>query len=279
MNEGDALPIDEISGPVFKQFQQLIFDQAGITLSEAKKRLVVGRLAKRLRHHELDCYGDYFQRMISGQLGSQELQLVIDQLTTNETHFFREQAHFDFLRDQLLSQQGKGSGFRVWSAASSSGEEAYSIAMVLHDTLGKGAWDVFGSDINSEILAKATSALYPMGSADEIPERFLKRYCLKGVRAQAGTFMINNEIKQNVRFSKVNLNAPLPDIGQFDLIFLRNVMIYFSMSTKQSVVARMLPKLKPGGYFIVGHSESLNGVTDQLQSIRPTIYRKPTVSA
>ncbi len=264
---------------MFKQFQQLIFDQAGITLSEAKKRLVVGRLAKRLRHHELDCYGDYFQRMISGQLGSQELQLVIDQLTTNETHFFREQAHFDFLRDQLLSQQGKGSGFRVWSAASSSGEEAYSTAMVLHDTLGKGAWDVFGSDINSEILAKATSALYPMGSADEIPELFLKRYCLKGVRAQAGTFMISNEIKQHVRFSKVNLNAPLPDIGQFDLIFLRNVMIYFSMSTKQSVVARMLPKLKPGGYFIVGHSESLNGVTDQLQSIRPTIYRKPTESA
>ncbi len=270
---------DVISQPVFEQFQRLIFDQAGISLSEAKKRLVVGRLAKRLRHHGLDCYGDYFQRMISGQLGSQELQLVIDQLTTNETHFFREQAHFDFMRDELLPQVGPGRSYRVWSAASSSGEEAYSIAMVLHDTLGEGSWDVFGSDINREILAKATSAHYPMDSAHEIPEHFLKRYCLKGVRAQAGTFLMNSEIKQRVRFAQVNLNAPLPDLGQFDLIFLRNVMIYFSMATKQSVVERMLPKLKPGGYFIVGHSESLNGVTNQLQQLRPTVYRKPIVSS
>lgn len=273
------MAIEEISDPVFKQFQKLIFDQAGITLSEAKKRLVVGRLAKRLRHHQLDCYGDYFTRMISGQLGSQELQLVIDQLTTNETHFFREQAHFDFLQNELLANVGPGHNFRVWSAASSSGEEAYSTAMVLHDTVGEGSWEVFGSDINSEILAKAKSGLYPMSSAHEIPERFLKRYCLKGVRGQAGNFIIGPDIKQHVQFSMVNLNAPLPDIGKFDLIFLRNVMIYFSLPTKQAVVAQMLPKLKPGGYFVVGHSESLNGVTNQLQSIRPTIYRKSTLSA
>ena len=269
------MALDIISQPIFDQFRQLIFEQAGISLSDAKKRLVVGRLAKRLRHHGLDCYSDYFQQMISGQLGSGELQLVIDQLTTNETHFFREQAHFDFLRNEVLSHKSDGRNFRVWSGASSSGEEAYSTAMVLHDALGDSSWEVFGSDINSEILAKASSAQYPMDSAHEIPESFLKRYCLKGVRSQSGTFLISDDIKRHVRFAQVNLNAPMTDLGQFDLIFLRNVMIYFSLPTKQSVVARMLPLLKPGGYFVVGHSESLNGVTDKLQQLRPTIYRKP----
>ena len=147
--------------------------------------------------------------------------------------------------------------------------------MVLADVLGNGAWEVFGSDINTEILTKARSAQYPMNVVHEIPETLLKQYCLKGVRSQAGSFLINNDLRHRVRFSQVNLNAPLPDIGQFDLIFLRNVMIYFSLPTKCSVVARMLPLLKPGGYFIVGHSESLNGVTDQLQQVRPTIYQKP----
>lgn len=269
------MPLDTISQPVFDQFRTLIFEQAGISLSDAKKRLVVGRLAKRLRHHHLDCYGEYFQRMISGQLGQRELQLVIDQLTTNETHFFREQAHFDFLRDEVLAGRQDGRNFRVWSGASSSGEEAYSTAMVLHDALGEVSWEVFGSDINSEILTRASNGQYSMDSAHEIPEKFLKRYCLKGVRSQEGTFLISSEITKHVRFSQVNLNAPIPDLGQFDLIFLRNVMIYFSLPTKQSVVARMLPLLKPGGYFIVGHSESLNGVTDKLQQLRPTIYRNP----
>ncbi len=269
------MTLETISQPVFDKFRQLIFEQAGITLSDSKKRLVVGRLAKRLRAHGLECYGVYFQKMISGQLGSNELQVVIDQLTTNETHFFREPAHFEFLRVEAQAGQHSGRGFRVWSGASSSGEEAYSSAMVLHDVLGEGAWEVFGSDINSEILAKASAAQYSMDSAHEIPERLLKRYCLKGVRSQAGTFLINDEIKRHVRFAQVNLNAPMPDLGQFDLIFLRNVMIYFSLPTKQSVVARMLPLLKPGGHFVVGHSESLNGVTDKLQQLRPTIYRKP----
>ena len=269
------MPIDSITPQQFEQFRQLIFEQAGITLSDSKQRLVVGRLAKRLRHHGLDDYGVYFQRMIRGQLGSTELQLVIDQLTTNETHFFREPAHFDFLRQEILPQVGPGRTFRVWSAASSSGEEAYSTAMVLDDVLGNSAWDVFGSDINQEILAKASAALYPIGSAHEIPEPMLKRYCLKGVRSQAGSFLIDSALRRHVRFSQVNLNAPMPDIGQFDLIFLRNVMIYFSQATKRSVVARMIPLLKPGGYFIIGHSESLNGITDQLELVRPTIYRKP----
>lgn len=269
------MTIDSISQQEFDQFRRLIFEQAGITLSDAKKRLVVGRLAKRLRHFGLDSYGDYFNRLMQKKLGAQELQVVIDQLTTNETHFFRESAHFDFLRDEVLPEVGPGRSFRVWSAASSSGEEAYTTAMVLHSTLGQGSWEVFGSDINSEILQRARNGQYSMNVAHEIPEAYLKKYCLKGVRSQEGSFLMDNLIKRHVRFEQINLNAPLPDIGQFDFIFLRNVMIYFSHETKKAVVARMIPLLKPGGYFVVGHSESLNGVTDQVRLIRPTIYRKP----
>jgi chemotaxis protein methyltransferase CheR len=269
-----TLEVFDITDSEFGQFQKLIFDQAGISLSASKKRLVTGRLAKRIRHYGLSSYGDYFNRLMSGRLSADELQVVIDKLTTNETHFFREPAHFDFLRNEVLANVEPGRSFRVWSAASSSGEEAYSTAMVISDCLGEGTWEVFGSDINTEILTKARHAHYSMSVIHEIPEHYLRRYCLKGVRNQAGTFLIDNQIRKHVHFKQVNLNAPLPDIGQFDLIFLRNVMIYFSQETKQQVVKRMLPLLKPGGYFVVGHSESLNGITDQLQLVRTTIYRK-----
>ncbi len=268
------LIITDISDSEFGQFQRLIFDQAGITMSSSKKRLVTARLAKRIRHYGLDSYGDYFNRLMSGRLQAGELQVVIDKLTTNETHFFREPAHFDFLRDKLLSKVEPGRTFRVWSAASSSGEEAYSTAMVMADCLGEGPWEVFGSDINSEILTRARNAHYSMNIAHEIPEHYLRKFCLKGVRDQADTFLIDKQIRNHVKFNQVNLNATLPEIGQFDLIFLRNVMIYFSQETKQQVVRRMLPLLKPGGHFIVGHSESLNGVTDQLQLVKTTVYKK-----
>ncbi len=270
------MPIDSISNQEFDQFRNLIFERAGITLSDAKKRLVVGRLSKRLRHYQLDSYGVYFRRLMAGDLGTREMQVVVDELTTNETHFFRESAHFRFLAEEVLPTVTPGRTFRLWSAASSSGEEAYSSAMVIAEHLGGGSWDVFGSDINTEILARARAAHYSMSVSHEIPEQYLKRFCLKGVRQQEGTFLIDPAIRRHVRFDQINLNAPLPDVGQFDLIFLRNVMIYFSLETKRAAVERLLQKLKPGGYFIVGHSESLNGVTDKLQLIRPTIYRKPS---
>lgn len=264
-----------ITAAEFEQFRRFIFDRAGITLSDAKQRLVTGRLAKRLRHFGIARYGDYFQRMMAGELGPDELQVVIDLLTTNETHFFREPAHFDFLRQNVLPNVKKGGGFRVWSAASSTGEEAYSTAMCCADMLGDSVWEVFGSDINTQVLTKARHGHYSMDVVHEIPEHYLKAHCLKGKGSQEGTFLIAPELRRRVNFKQVNLNAPLPELGSFDLIFLRNVMIYFSLETKRSVVARMLPLLKPGGYFVVGHSESLNGVTSRLKLVRSTIYRKP----
>ncbi|MDH4215920.1 MAG: SAM-dependent methyltransferase [Gallionella sp.] len=261
----------------FQQFQTWLHHTAGINLSPAKKALVAGRLSKRLKHHNLNSYGDYF-RLISDKAEAAELQVALDLLTTNETHFFREPKHFDFLRQHVLPKALPGKTFRVWCAASSSGEEPYSIAMTLAEGLPGGSlgtsWEIVASDISTRVLEKARSAHYTMARANSIPKPLLAKYCLKGIGAQEGTFVITPGLCSRVQFMQINLNAALPKIGEFDMIFLRNVMIYFDMDTKRQVVARMMPLLKPEGLFFVSHSESLNGITDSLKLITPSIYRK-----
>jgi len=261
-----------ISDSDFARFQQMIFNIAGISMTSAKKALVAGRLARRLKHHGLDCYGEYF-KLLSRQ--QDEMQMAVDLLTTNETYFFREPKHFDFLRDTILPKHPPGRPFRVWSAASSSGEEAYTIAMVLADNLGTTPWEILGSDLSTRVLEKALAGLYPMERLRGIPQASLRAHCLKGVGSQTGSFLIDPVLRRRVRFEQINLNEPLPNVGEFDVIFLRNVMIYFQTETKRQVVARLLTKLRPGGYFIVGHSESLNGLAEGLETIAPSIYRKP----
>jgi chemotaxis protein methyltransferase CheR len=258
----------------FHQFQAWLYRAAGINLSPAKKALVAGRLLKRLKHHKLNSYGDYFQ-LIMGQEATAELQVALDLLTTNETYFFREPKHFDFLREQVLPRAVAGKTFRLWSAASSSGEEPYSLAMTLADGLGSTPWEIIGSDISSQVLAKARSGHYPIARARTIAQPLLVKHCLKGTGSQEGTFLIDRSLRERLHFMHINLNEALPKIGEFEVIFLRNVMIYFDQETKRKVVARMLPLLKPGGYFIVSHSESLNGISDALNLISPSIYRKP----
>lgn len=258
----------------FNQFSALIYRIAGISMSSAKKQLITSRLAKRLRHHQLDSYGDYFNFITSAQ-GEDELQEAVDSLTTNETHFFREPKHFDFLRQRLIPARQVGRGLRIWSAACSSGEEPYSIAMVLDDLLGKEPWEVVASDISSRVLNKARSGLFPMERLPEIPKPYLSRYCLKGIDEHDGSLLIERSLRDRVRFFAHNLTQPAPRLEPFDVIFLRNVMIYFDQETKRQVVARLLPLLRPGGYFLVGHSESLNGVTDALRLAVAAVYRKP----
>jgi chemotaxis protein methyltransferase CheR len=263
-----------ISDQEFSQFQQLIHQLAGIHLSSSKKALVSGRLAKRLNQHRLGSYAEYF-KLLTGSQDKGELQMAVDLLTTNETYFFREPKHFDFLRHRILSGHKPGRPFRVWSAACSSGEEPYSIAMVLADLLGDSPWEVVASDISTRVLDKARNGHYPLERTSGIAREHLSRYCLKGVGAQHGTLLVERGLRSRVSFKQVNLNQPLPALGEFDLIFLRNVMIYFDLETKRQVVQRMLPLLRSGGHFLIGHSESLNGVVDSLQTIAPAIYRKP----
>lgn len=263
-----------LSDSEFALFQRFIFDAAGITLPSSKKALVSGRLAKRLHQHQLESYGEYFRLLHSGEHPA-ELQTAVDLLTTNETYFFREPKHFDFLRQQALAARGRTAMFRVWSAASSSGEEAYSIAMVLADCLGSDTpWEVMGSDISTRVLRGAQRAHYSAERARNIPASYLKRFCLRGTQEYQGTLLIDHALRSRVHFRQLNLNAALPQLGTFDIVFLRNVMIYFSDATKREVVERVIATLKPGGHFLIGHSESLSDITQAVQALAPSIYRK-----
>jgi chemotaxis protein methyltransferase CheR len=259
----------------FSQFQALMQRVAGIHLPSSKKSLVSGRLSKRLRERGSGSFGDYY-RLIVGGGDPAELQTAIDLLTTNETYFFREPGHFDFLTREVLPATSPGGTFRVWSAASSTGEEAYSIAMVLMDKLGEPApWEVFGSDINSRVLERARVATYPTARNEEgIPADYRRRFCLRGTGAMAGKLRVTAAVRERVRFAQINLNGDLRAAGDFDVIFLRNVMIYFDMDMKRRVATALYRQLKPGGWLFVGHSESLNGVSDSFRQVRPTIYRR-----
>ncbi|MBI1905709.1 MAG: protein-glutamate O-methyltransferase CheR [Rhodocyclales bacterium] len=263
-----------ISPTEFNQFRALMRQIAGIDLPPAKIHLVSGRLARRLREHGLKSFGEYF-RMVTGDHGGQELGRVIDLLTTHETYFFRESAHFDYLAERILPELPRNNDIRLWSAASSTGEEAYSLAMVLMDRVGtQSRWEIFASDISSEVLGKARTGIYAMNRIDGISRDYLRRFCLRGVGTRQGTLRIAPALRERVRFAQVNLNEPLSAHGLFDVIFLRNVLIYFDLPGKRQIVERLARQLKPHGRLFVGHSESLNGVTRMLSQERPTIYRR-----
>ncbi|BFI96474.1 MAG: chemotaxis protein CheR [Rhodanobacter sp.] len=269
----DAATGTVITDLEFARFQRFILDAAGIALSPAKKALVCGRLAKRLKLHGLTNYEAYF-RLLSSGTAPGETQIAIDLLTTNETYFFREPKHFELLRRLIADRQSRSEGFRVWSAASSSGEEAYSIAMVLADCLGDAPWEVVGSDISTRMLEHARHGHYVLERCRHIPHDYLKRFCLRGLGEQQGTLLVDRALRNRVRFVQANLIAPLPSLGSFDAIFLRNVMIYFDKETKREVVRRVLPLLKTGGHFYVGHAESLNDIVDGLGQLAPSAYCK-----
>lgn len=272
---GMVLSAPQISDGEFRDLRGWIHRQAGIHLSDQKKALVCGRLAPRMRHYQLARFADYF-RLLQDSAHPGEPQVAVDLLTTNETHFFREPRHFDFLREQIVpGHRSSGKPLRVWSAACSSGEEPYSIAMTLASTMGGVPWEILASDLSTRVLERARTAHYPMARAKTIPREHLLAYCLKGTGAHEGTFIVGPEVTSHVRFMQVNLNEALPRVGEFDLVFLRNVMIYFDASTKQQVVARMLSCLRPGGHLVIGHSESLATLACSLKPLAPSIYRRP----
>lgn len=266
--DGEIRPITDRE---FARFRKLIYEKAGIAMAPGKKVLVSGRLTKRLRHYGLTTFDQYFE--LAATTHPEELQTLVDLLTTNETYFFREPAHFDFLRDKVFSQWPGGS-FRIWSAACSSGEEVYTLAMLLSEHLPDQSWEILGSDISSKMLESCETGLYPMSRAGPMQKHFLHKYCLKGVRSQEGYFLVDKPLRERCVFKQINLMEPIPNIGRFEVIFLRNVMIYFDSKGKALVVNKLLQHLKPGGLLIISHSETLHGITDQLKMIRPSIYRK-----
>lgn len=257
----------------FQKFKLWLHSTTGIDLKETKLKLVEGRLACRLRYYNLASYSEYFNMIIT-KGATIEAQMAVDLLTTNETYFFREPKHFDFLKNKLLAKVPSGINFRLWCAASSTGEEPYTLAMTLADQLGTTPWQIVASDINVQVLEKARSGHYAMERAHNIPEALVHKYCLKGIKSQVGTFLIHKTLREKIQFKQINLIKPLPEIGKFDVIFLRNVMIYFDNETRIKVVHKIVNLLKPGGYLFVSHSESLVGISAQLKIVQPSIFVK-----
>ena len=265
-----------ISDREFACFQRLIHELAGIHLSDAKKQLVFGRLRNRVTQLGLGSFEEYYL-LLKGSAQASERQMLVDLLTTNETYFFREPRHFDILREEILPQRESSRIFRIWSAACSSGEEPYSLAMMLADQLGLSrtiSWEIVASDISQRVLDKARTGHYPMQRIDGIPQSYLQKYCLKGTGAHAGTLLIDAPLRERVRFERINLNETLPRMGRFELVFLRNMLIYFQADTKEQIVRRVVDQLEPGGWLIVGQSETLKSIDERLVQHSPSVYRR-----
>ncbi len=264
---------DQLSDDDFRYFQSLIADASGMRLAISKKNLVISRLSRRLRELGVSDFQGYI-RLISDKNSLVERQTAVDLLTTNETYFFREQAHFDFLKKNLPELAANSAVLRVWSAACSSGQEAFSTAMILHDYLGDSSWEITGSDVSLQIINQANRATYPLAESQKIPMDFLKRYCLRGVGTNEGKLLMARELRDRVSFRHESIITAPVKKPAYDIVFLRNVLIYFDAEKKRELVAAVLKSLRKGGLIMVGHSESLNGVSDEVTMIAPSIYRK-----
>lgn len=263
----NAMPSDN----EFQLFQRLIEKKLGIYLPSHKKSLLSNRLWKRLNTCNVQSFEDYYRHIQSPQ-GKGELNIALELITTNETYFFREQKHFDYLRDEILVNLNSGSNFRVWSAAASTGEEPYSIAMLLADRCPT-SWELLCSDVNRKVIEQAKVGIYPEMRIKNIPPEYLRRYCRKGVGSQEGNSRVISDLRQLVQFFTLNLHEEFPDMGKFDLIFLRNVLIYFESENKAKILERIAATLNPNGILFVGHSESLHGISDRFSPIMPAVYK------
>jgi chemotaxis protein methyltransferase CheR len=275
-----------LSDREFVLFQKLIYSAAGIYLSSIKKALVEGRLSQRLRELAMPSYSAYYEHLTHDKSGA-ELGQMLDRILTNETQFFREPRQFEFLEHQVFPEwQAQAANalrpkrVRVWSAGCSTGEEPYSIAMLLLDQFPERAgWqiEIFATDLSQRALRTARAAVWSIDKAKQIPSRYLKQFMLRGTGSQAGNMKAVAEVRSAVRFERLNLNeAIIPCLNTFDLIFCRNVLIYFDAHSRARVIQRLIDGLVPGGYLLVGHAESLAGMTEDLRYAIPTVYRRAT---
>jgi len=271
----------EISDREFQQFQHMVYQDAGIWLSPAKVALLTGRLAKRLRHHGIRSFKDYYALVLESP---EERVQMLDAISTNETHFFREPKHFELLKLSVFPQwvrdadEGRRSRkIRVWSAGCSTGQEPYSLAMILLAHFAPaGGWEIeiVATDLSARALGIAKKGVWPAEKAAEIPVEYLKAFMLKGFGEQTGKIKAGPEIRSLIQFSRVNLNSSAyPFVGKFDLIFCRNVLIYFDERSRDHVVRHLASFLSPNGYLLVGHAESLHRMGDVLSGYVPTVYR------
>ncbi len=260
-----------LSDAHFRRICQLIYQRAGIVLADHKRDMVYNRLVRRLRLLGLDDFGRYLG-MLEANSSSAEWQAFINSLTTNLTAFFREGHHFPILAEHARKRTGD---YKVWSAAASTGEEPYSIAITLADVLGgsAGRWKVFASDIDTQVLEKAQSGVYRQEELKTLSPVQMQRYFMRGTGPHEGLVRVRSELANHIDFAPINLldkQAPVP--GPFDAIFCRNVMIYFDKPTQQAILQRFVPLLKPGGLLFAGHSENFSNLSRDFWLRGQTVY-------
>ena len=270
----------------FRRLTAAVHDIAGISLNETKRALVTHRVSPRVRELGFMTFGEYVDFVCSPE-NEEEMVHLLDLLATNETQFFREPQHFEFLESRLLpswreaADAGRRSrSIRVWSAACSTGQEPYSLAMQLHSLCPpEQGWhiDIVATDISTRALAVAREAEWPIDRATQIPEAYRQAFMLRGVADRVGRMRATRALRDSVQFARLNLYDETYDLaGQFDLIFCRNVLIYFTPEGRTHVVDRLTRYLAPGGLLFVGHAESLHAHRGNLRAVSPTIYERVT---
>ena len=273
-----ASEIVPMSDRELRGFRELVYRESGIHIPEHKRELLTARLSRRIRTLGMMRFGQYLALVESEP---QERVEMLDRLVTNETRFFREPAQFEFLETQVLPRwmaeaagQGRPRRVRVWSAGCSTGQEPYSIAMTLLAHLEGWEIEVLATDISGRALRQAMAGVWPIEKAPEIPEKYLKAYMLRGVRSQSGVMSACDAARAAIRFQRLNLHEELPELGAFDLIFCRNVLIYFDVASRTKAVTRILSRLSTSGYLFLGHSESLLSSGLRLRPMAPSVYSR-----
>jgi chemotaxis protein methyltransferase CheR len=258
----------------FNLIRRMVYEKFGIDL-EGKEVLVAARLGKKMREQGHSSFKQYYEHVQKDTTGD-ALTTMVDALTTNHTSFFREMQHFDYLRKVILPELQPAGQIRIWSAACSTGEEPYSIAFTLMEELSQSVAaraHILATDISTCVLATAQRGLYPASRFQQVPVDRMRRHLLKGSGVSTGDYMVKKEVRALVKFQRLNLMEDFSSVGLFSVIFCRNVMIYFDRETQQSLVNRLAAQLEPGGYLLIGHAESLNGVEHPLKYLCPATYR------
>lgn len=274
----------DINDKEFGLFQQLIYDASGIFLTPAKKELLKSRLMKRLRQKSLNSFKAYYEYITQRDATGEELISMLDCISTNLTEFFREAAHFRFLSEKaippLLENKRKKheKRIRIWSAGCSTGEEPYSISMIVAErVLPRYEWDVkiLATDISTRVLKKAMEGIYTKDQLKGMSPQLVNAYLKKTNIDNKDYYYINDSLKEMVVFRRLNLtDETFPFKGQFDFIFCRNVMIYFDKQTQNGLISKFYKHLAPDGYLFIGHSESLAGTNNKFRYVQPTVYQK-----
>ena len=278
MSDNQIAPLNDAD---FTKLSNFIYVNYGIKLPLSKKIMLQSRLVSRLKINGIKSYADYTKYVLSGEASESEIVNMIDLVSTNKTDFYRESAHFDFMKDVILPDflaSESRQPMKIWSSASSSGEEAYTIAMVISEFIENNRkidFEILGTDISARILEKAKLGIYPLDRVDVIPLSQKKKYLLRSKDEENPMVRIVPHLRTKARFQRLNLMDSSYNVPKdFDIIFCRNVLIYFDRETQEKVINKLCMHLKPGGYFFLGHSESISGIDVPLKPLKPTMFVK-----